>query len=294
MNVGESMIEEIRMLPMSEEDEDFTGKDISFVQNWFLEYLPFKTYYSKTNKLKVINGKRLILFRYKNAVIASAILEAIFKDIKSRPGYSVGYYFDPHSIKIFAPLNKDEIKGIWPNVGGYGQAALKLDTDKYDEFITLIESRGYQTINEKRFEEEVNEIQLPDTVTIEDKPEEKSKKERTSNTWKRNSLISKKGLLESDYTCLIDSNHKTFRAKSTNRNYVEAHHLVPMQYQDNFDYSLDVVANITSLCPNCHALIHFGSQKEKEPLLRKLYDERINRLIKCKIDITFDQLKQFY
>ncbi len=139
------LVEEIRMLPMSEKDDEFTGKDIAFVQEWFLKTLPLKIYYAKRNMMNAKNGT-LVLFRYKSKVIACANLEYTIKCIKSNPGYTVGYYFDTYSIKTFVPLDKNEIQNIWPKVKSYGQAVIRLDATKYDKFMSLIENHGFESI----------------------------------------------------------------------------------------------------------------------------------------------------
>ena len=47
---------------------------------------------------------------------------------------------------------------------------------------------------------------------------------------------------------------------------MEAHHLIPLRMQHDFENSLDVVGNIVSICPNCHRLIHYGRDKDKKVL----------------------------
>ena len=65
-----------------------------------------------------------------------------------------------------------------------------------------------------------------------------------------------------------------------------------MSRQDDFEFSLDVPANIVSLCSNCHNWIHYGADNKK--LLEKLYEERSERLKKVGIDITIEQLLSYY
>ncbi|MGL4999965.1 MAG: HNH endonuclease [Cetobacterium sp.] len=50
---------------------------------------------------------------------------------------------------------------------------------------------------------------------------------------------------------------------TTNKQYMEAHHLIPMNAQDSFKNSLDVLGNVVSLCPNCHRMIHHGDEVSK-------------------------------
>ena len=49
--------------------------------------------------------------------------------------------------------------------------------------------------------------------------------------------------------------------------FVEVHHLIPMEKQNDFEDSLDVPENIVALCPNCHRKIHLASKSEKQPMI---------------------------
>ncbi|MFD2133776.1 MrcB family domain-containing protein [Pseudogracilibacillus auburnensis] len=92
--------------------------------------------------------------------------------------------------------------------------------------------------------------------------------------WKRDSSIAKESLLNSDYKCEIDNTHVTFISLVTNQNYVEAHHLIPINRQDDFEYSIDVPGNIISLCPNCHREVHHAITKNKKEIITSLYHKR--------------------
>lgn len=67
-----------------------------------------------------------------------------------------------------------------------------------------------------------------------------------------------------------------------------------MAYQDNFSYSLDVESNVISLCPNCHKLLHHGTDEEKFDIIKILLSNRIERLKKANISISFNELKKCY
>lgn len=112
--------------------------------------------------------------------------------------------------------------------------------------------------------------------------------------WSRNAGLASKAMMLSNYTCEIDRSHKTFISKSTNKPYVESHHLVPIAKQEEFRYDLDQLANIISLCPLCHRLIHLGKDEEKEELLKKLFEQRKEQLNRVGIEITFSDLKTLY
>jgi len=67
-----------------------------------------------------------------------------------------------------------------------------------------------------------------------------------------------------------------------------------MQYQEQFDCSLDIHANIVSICLVCHKKIHFGLFKDKKEILEKLFNSRRDRLIKSGINISLDELYSYY
>lgn len=64
--------------------------------------------------------------------------------------------------------------------------------------------------------------------------------------------------------------------------------------QDEFQYDLDQLENMVSLCPLCHRLIHLGRDEDKETLLKKLFDQRKDQLKRIGIEITFSDLKEIY
>lgn len=108
----------------------------------------------------------------------------------------------------------------------------------------------------------------------------------TITTYRRNQIIVNQSLEGAGYCCEHNAEHQTFIAKSTNHAYMEGHHLIPMKYQDNFNCSIDVYANIVCLCPICHKLLHFGQEKDKVYVAEGLYEKRQSRLIQSGIDLS--------
>ena len=99
-------------------------------------------------------------------------------------------------------------------------------------------------------------------------------------------------IVHSQYKCEINPQHETFNKKSDGLPYLEAHHLIPMSQQDEFEYSLDVEENIVALCSNCHNEIHYGEQANV--LIKQLYHNRIELLKKKKIDVSLEKLLSYY
>lgn len=100
-------------------------------------------------------------------------------------------------------------------------------------------------------------------------------------------------LARAEYQCEFDSRDRTFLRKNR-KPYTEPHHLIPMSKYKDFDYSVDVMENIVSLCSHCHNLLHYGRLEDKKPILEKLYNERKDALHVCGLDLTWDQLISYY
>lgn len=113
----------------------------------------------------------------------------------------------------------------------------------------------------------------------------------TGTKIKRDSRKVMEALRRANYSCELDSSHKTFARKKDGLDYTEAHHLIPLSAQDDFNESLDITANIVSLCPNCHKEIHYGNSKK---MIKKLYDQRIIQLQEEGIQISLEELLSYY
>lgn len=133
-------------------------------------------------------------------------------------------------------------------------------------------------------------------TNIEYKPQNKPELKSTTkgNVWDRNPGIARQTIINANYLCELDERHLTFTSSKTHQNFVEAHHLIPMKKQGEFDNSLDVPGNIVALCPNCHRAIHLSDKDNKENTLRSLYDKRKEQLDKFGIKIDFEDLCSMY
>ena len=111
--------------------------------------------------------------------------------------------------------------------------------------------------------------------------------------FKTNSRIAKTALDLSNYKCLFNEEHYTFTSK-LGKPYMEAHHLIPMAAQKDFDINIDRIENIVSLCPTCHSAIHLGNEASRLELLKKIYDLKENELKSIGINISFGELFSKY
>jgi 5-methylcytosine-specific restriction protein A len=112
--------------------------------------------------------------------------------------------------------------------------------------------------------------------------------------YQRDPRVAGIALANADYKCEIDSSHQTFTAHAGKKPYLEAHHLIPFSNQRFFNVSLDVMANVVALCPNCHRLLHHGTKKEKSKHIRTLLAKRADRLEEKELSISNAELLTFY
>lgn len=110
--------------------------------------------------------------------------------------------------------------------------------------------------------------------------------------YKRDKQRAINALNHANYSCEIDIKHMCFLRKDGITPYTEAHHLIPLAFQYKFKNSLDIEENIVSLCSNCHNEIHYGFDAKK--LINKLFEERKDILKAKGINITIDELYEYY
>lgn len=110
--------------------------------------------------------------------------------------------------------------------------------------------------------------------------------------YKRDKTMAIGALEKAEYRCEYDKDHESFISRKTNKPYMEAHHLIPMEFQHRFIDSIDREENIICLCSRCHNEIHYGV--DREIIIKKLFKQRKETLVKAGVDITIDTLLEMY
>lgn len=112
---------------------------------------------------------------------------------------------------------------------------------------------------------------------------------------KRNSRIAANALIIAKHLCEYNRQHRVFIRKDGMTNYTEPHHLIPMSNHRDFSYNLDVEENIVSLCSYCHNLLHYGRLIDKQPILKKIFEERQAALANVGLELNkFEDLLKYY
>lgn len=102
---------------------------------------------------------------------------------------------------------------------------------------------------------------------------EKEKREKTDSKLKATRIE------KANFLCEINSEHKTFLNSTGKHQFLECHHIIPMKSQKNYpNKKLDGLFNLVALCPNCHAQVHYASDKEKREIFDKMYEIRKNEM----------------
>jgi len=118
--------------------EEFSGWSVEELQRkFFLEDLPSRPdghyrYYKYGLKTP---PDSVVLFQYRNALVASAVFRNCERFAKAdERGYEGALYFDVKSIRVFGPVGPDDVSRIWPQFRGFSHVKQSLDPKGYATF----------------------------------------------------------------------------------------------------------------------------------------------------------------
>ncbi|MGE6630751.1 HNH endonuclease [Bacillus sp. NPDC077027] len=167
-----------------------------------------------------------------------------------------------------------------------------------DDLVTYMYqlSNEYYNQNYENFVQEIrSKSSTSEQVTKQSiKNSEPEKKSSLVSKYQRNITVAEKGLITANYLCEVDSNHMFFTSATTGKNYVEAHHLVPLSLQKQFKCNLDVLENISCLCVVCHKKIHHSIFEEKVHILTDLFRQREEGFNKIGLNIDLNSFLTIY
>lgn len=126
--------------------------------------------------------------------------------------------------------------------------------------------------DEKEYQKQPGKV----IANVSPQPQERSDKLQQragSKSPPRDKNIGETALSNARYLCELDTGHNTFITPQGNQ-FMEKHHLIPMEYYEEYKLSVDHTVNIYSLCPNCHSAIHYANKKDKKKIVTDLYKAR--------------------
>ena len=240
------------------------------------------------SKNELINNEELIQFipsYYASKVVEGSDSSNVLIDVSS---------FIPVNKNILDMVTIESSQTPFNEMGRNSTSVFNVNID--DELLEYLESIHSTQNEEEDFQNRVEHAVVEEEVEVNDKPQDKTEKVEISSSlvFERDPKISKKVIKAANYTCEIDETHKHFISRITNKNYVEAHHLIPIKYQNNFINSIDVESNIISICPACHKKLHHGLPEEIKLIVEMLHQKRIERMKKSGIEITTSDLLSYY
>jgi 5-methylcytosine-specific restriction endonuclease McrA len=156
---------------------------------------------------------------------------------------------------------------------------LEVFIDNYEQLIHRKIKRG--KLREEIEIEEVHLAKLPQKSQV-----------STSSKWKTSKAIRDRALDKADRKCEFQESHITFIDNHKNT-FMEGHHLVPLEYQDLFEESLDFIDNIFSLCPTCHREIHYALPRRRKEMAKSLFQKR-SLQIQGVLNVDLPQILSFY
>jgi hypothetical protein len=149
------------------------------------------------------------------------------------------------------------------------------------------------TEREVRYQKTVNEVE-PVAIPVGSLPRPMPKKYGKAAKYQSNPRRARNALITAEYKCEIDPTHFTFVNKKSGKQYMEAHHLIPMGKQRIFEYDIDVPENILCLCPNCHRKIHLSEDIARQYIVKLAYESRKHLLPSRGIQLELLSLLEFY
>lgn len=240
----------------------------------------------------VIKSKVIMLYRPELEIAGFTSKEAA-KKMSIYLGIPINYSDDSLSlnIKIKNFLIKEDTELSKYNMFIVGRLIWQF----YSDFIDVKSENNYLEQDRKydhNLLEKLDDEKIPDLEKFKKRKALKPVEHNGIKIYYRNPAISKQALKLANYSCECDSKHETFIKKSTKKNYTEPHHLIPMSAQKEFEYSLDVLPNIVSLCSNCHNKLHYGLDIQET--ITQLYYARKEKLEEYGIGISLEKLLSYY
>lgn len=283
-------------------DEQMEGVYLSLNQGW--------TYYKNKYGSTILANEKAqeVSTKLRNLVCPNPGPDYVTSiDLKTKGGLGKGYekthiigkYYSASNIPNDSVLTKDleEMLQIYNDLA----AQMRRRTFKELNVELLLNADDFY-IEEQDDEEDYQEASNKYDASVaaeqyKTEPRDKKNAVMTSNAktyYPRDARQSAIALELAGYVCEYDHTLKTFTNRSTNKNFVEAHHLIPISYYDRFDHDIDVPENIMALNPTIHRQIHHGLDEDKVDILKKLFDKRQKKLSSVNLDINLDDLKKMY
>jgi 5-methylcytosine-specific restriction protein A len=104
--------------------------------------------------------------------------------------------------------------------------------------------------------------------------------------------------IHSYYCSCHSEEHYYFTSHATRERYVEGHHMIPMEYQNEYwnhkKINLDATINLVPLCPHCHQKIHKAVKFQRLDVIKELYEKYESNLKILDSSMDLEKFASFY
>jgi len=238
----------------------------------------------------------IVLLVESGSIFAITTVDDIKYDDENFPDYPLRYYWYENIQFVNIPLaDFNEIVGYDRNYTRIKYHPIKEEFLQQGlDFLSKYMTKLYAENEDEQYQQDIQKIKHVENEEDKASIKKSLKKKYDENYYPRNPYIAQAALQQANFKCELNENHSTFISRFSDKNFTEAHHLIPLSFHEEFNYDLDVPANIVSLCPNCHRLIHYGCQDDVLNALAILHKKRKKRLETVNLTITVDELQYLY
>lgn len=119
----------VRLLPMSDYDEDVAGLETKDVQRQlFMRDIRRDGRYQFREQGLDAEPGTVVLFQLRSSVVASAVFERPEKYPAPIGEYTGVFHFKPETVRVFQPIGADQLRAIWPtSFKNFGRTKVNLE-----------------------------------------------------------------------------------------------------------------------------------------------------------------------
>jgi len=99
-------------------------------------------------------------------------------------------------------------------------------------------------------------------------------KKTRKQVYKRRVVLARKCFERASYNCEAGYVKPGFNSRRTGKNYLEAHHMIPVSLKRNFKADLDRIENLFALSAHAHRALHYGEPQGVWDILQRLLHKR--------------------
>jgi len=202
---------------------------------------------------------------------------------------------DPRDERKGLPASSDTDKATWDEF--YNADSAQIDDGRLDEEFRRIWRK--EILEPDDIEEDYQSDKAPTRAEVEKRKVRRPGKVKPrsvvvseTKTPPRDRVIGEQALKNAGYRCEANEAHQTFLRKD-GKQFMEKHHLIPMERYYEFERIIDHECNVVSLCPTCHRQIHLARLSDRKSILDILLLTRLKEL-NTYYSVTEEDVRGYY